>query len=106
MSKDRCPDVPKLLILHVRHVIIVCILKRFRDSAVISLLILAGADEAVEECKDYAHRGRDHLDSQLATARIELPARSCTHSHDPASRIQRFLFLEEDQGTDEVTWDC
>jgi hypothetical protein len=57
------PDIPELLVLHIRHVIVVRVLECFRDPTVVSLLVLAGADEAVKEREDYAHRGSDHLDS-------------------------------------------
>jgi len=57
---------PELLILHIRHIVVVCILERFRDTALISLLVLASADEAIDEREDYAHRGGDHLGVGLA----------------------------------------
>lgn len=40
--------IPELLVLHIRHVIVVRILKRLRNTALISLFVLPGADEAVE----------------------------------------------------------
>jgi hypothetical protein len=99
-------DIPELLVLHIRHIIIVSVLKRFRDSALISLLVLAGAYEAVEERENYAHRGGNHLVSRLASFRVGLYEDDDTYSHDPAGRVQRFFFLEEDERTDEITWDC
>lgn len=100
---DSASDIPELLVLHIRHIVIVSVLKRFRDSALVSLLVLTGAYEAVEERENYTHRGGDHLVPQSALFRIGLDEDNDTYSHDPAGRIQRFLFLEEDERADEVT---
>lgn len=83
--------IPKLFVLHIGHVIIVCILKCFCDASVISLLVLSYADDTIDECEDDANGGRYDLQLGLAfSSRISVDD---TYSDNPASSVERFLIF-------------
>jgi hypothetical protein len=49
--------VPELLVLHICHVIIICIFEGFRDASAVSFFVLPCAYKAVNDCKDDADCG-------------------------------------------------
>lgn len=83
--------IPKLFVLHIGHVIIVCILKCFCDASAISLLVLSYADDTIDECEDDADGGR--YDLQLGLAFSSRMSVEDSYRDNPASSVQRLLIF-------------
>ena len=85
------PTLPKLFVLHVSHVIIVSIFKRFYNASFVSLSVLPDANESIDESEDDTDCGRHNL--QLGSALERMRRQRCTHSDYPTSSIERLLIL-------------
>lgn len=97
---------PELLILDVSQVILVRVVEGFFNAALVSLFVLSITDETVDERKDNADGGCDNLMSASAMQLVGLKESDRSYRHDPASSVQRLLFLEENQWSDEVACAC
>jgi pantothenate synthetase len=62
--------VPELFVLHIGHVIVVSILKRFYNASVVSLFILPHANETIDNCEDDTDCGRHNLQLCSALERV------------------------------------